>query len=159
MSTSEVLCTTSAEALAMGKFVILPRHCTSTLYNPSHAFDRCFISLTKMLCSPFPDAIHTLGSNTFFLQFPNCLSYNSWDECLEHLQFALQNEPTPLADEHRHALSWDGATERLVTSAAITKREFKARKSKCLDKADVKAAQFHVDAGTKSNWLRKKILT
>lgn len=125
MSTSEVLCTTSAEALAMGKFVILPRHC----------------------------------SNTFFLQFPNCLSYDSWDECLERLQFALKNEPTPLSEEHRHALSWDGATERLVKSAAITKRDFEARKAKGLDKADAKAAQFHVDAGTKSNWLRKKILT
>ena len=100
-----------------------------------------------------------IGSNTFFLQFPNCLSYDSWDECLERLQYALKNEPTPLAEEHRYALSWDGATERLVTSAAITKREFEARKSKGLDKADAKAAQFHVDAGTKSNWLRKKILT
>lgn len=100
-----------------------------------------------------------IGSNTFFLQFPNCLSYNSWDECLEQLQFALKNEPTPLSDEHQHALSWDGATDRLIKSAAITKSESEARKSKGLDKADAKAAQFHVDAGTKSNWLRKKILT
>jgi len=99
------------------------------------------------------------GSNTFFLQFPNCLSYDTWDECLEKLQFALKNEPTPLSDEDRHALSWDGATERLIKASAITKREYEERKSKGLDKADLKAAQFHVDAGTKSNWLRKKILT
>ena len=87
------------------------------------------------------------------------MSYDSWDECLERLQFALKSEPTPLSEVHRHALSWDGATERLVKVATITKREFEARKSKGLDKADSKAAQFHVDAGTKSNWLRKKILT
>jgi hypothetical protein len=104
-------------------------------------------------------ALDLLGSNTFFLQFPNCLSYDSWDECLERLQFALKNEPQPLSELHRHALSWDGATERLIEAAALTQREYDNRKLKGLDKADVKAAQFHVDAGTKSNWLRKKILT
>lgn len=100
-----------------------------------------------------------IGSNTFFLQFPNCLSYDSWDECLEQLQYALKNDPTPLTEEYRHALSWDGATERLIKASAITKGEFEKRILKGLHKADVKAAQFHVEAGTKSNWLRKKILT
>lgn len=99
------------------------------------------------------------GSNTFFLQFPNCLSYETWDECLDRLQFALTNEPAPLTESFRHVLSWDGATERLIQASAITNREAQARIDKGLDKADIKAALFHVDAGTKSGWLRKKILT
>jgi digalactosyldiacylglycerol synthase len=153
MSTSEVLCTTSAEALAMGKFVILPRHCMySTCLN---AVD-VYLFLSK-LNGPF--LFQFVGSNTFFLQFPNCLSYETWDECLERLQFALKNEPTPLSASFRHVLSWDGATERLIQASTITVHEAEIRKLKGLDKADIKAAQFHVDAGTKSNWLRKKILT
>lgn len=75
------------------------------------------------------------------------------------MQFALKNEPVPLTESYRHVLSWDGATERLIQASAITTREAQARISKGLDKADIKAAQFHVDAGRKSGWLRKKILT
>jgi hypothetical protein len=128
---------------------------TETLY----VAVRCYNLITSSVANIFLFASCRVGSNTFFLQFPNCLSYNSWDECLERLQFALANEPELLSEQHRHALSWDGATERLIASSVITKRELDNRKLKGLDKADVKAAQFHVDAGTKSNWLRKKILT
>ena len=58
-SVTEVLCTTTAEALAMGMFVIILHH----------------------------------PSNTFFSQFPNCLTYKSLHDCVEKNQWALVNEP------------------------------------------------------------------
>jgi hypothetical protein len=70
----------------------------------------------------------------------------------------LENTPEPLSETHARALSWEGATDRLIKAAAITKREAEARERKGLNKADVKAAQFHLDAGKKSDWLRAKIL-
>lgn len=80
------------------------------------------------------------------------------DECVAKLQDALENNQEPLSETHIHALSWEGATERLIKASGITKRAATTRKLKGLDKADTKAAQFHVDAGKKSDWLRAKIL-
>lgn len=77
---------------------------------------------------------------------------------MKKLYFALENSPEPLSETHVHALSWEGATERLVTASAITNRDLAMRARKGLDKADIKAAQFHVDAGNNSDWLRAKIL-
>lgn len=119
MSTTEVLCTTTAEALAMGKFVILPKH----------------------------------PSNDFFYQFPNCLAYETLDECVDHLIYAFRNKPTPLTDEIRHQLSWEGAIERLYEAAGITEeraREIIADKEVEQDK---KAAQFHVETARKSQFV------
>lgn len=85
-SESEVLCTTSAEALAMGKFVVLPKH----------------------------------PSNTFFLQFENCLAYTSKEECVKKLKWALENNPKPLSEEEHFKLTWEGANERLFEASGMT---------------------------------------
>jgi len=94
-----------------------------------------------------------LASNEFFLQFPNCLAYETIDQCVLKLQYALENSPEPLSEKYRHILSWEGATERLVKAAAITKGEAKKRIEKGLDKADLKAAKFHTDAAKKSHFV------
>lgn len=102
------------------------------------------------------------ASNEFFLQFPNCLAYETIDQCVLKLQYALENTPEALTDKHKHMLSWKGATDRLIKASAITKHEAEDRIKRGLDKADLKAARFHVDAAKKShyvgNLIRGKIL-
>merc|ERR1740124_1100361 len=75
-SVSEVLCTTTAEALAMGKFVIIPVH----------------------------------PSNTFFMQFPNCLAYRNEFEFASNLHWALSHDPVPLSLDERQMFTWEAAT-------------------------------------------------
>lgn len=88
-SLTEVLCTTTAESIAMGKWVVIPSH----------------------------------PSNAFFEQFPNCLMYRSRRGFVTQLKTALENDPPPLSDELAQLLSWDAATMRCVTAAAISKRD------------------------------------
>eukprot|EP00536_Pseudo-nitzschia_multiseries_P018143 jgi/Psemu1/264714/estExt_Genewise1Plus.C_21970008 len=106
LSITEVLCTTTAEAMAMERFVIIPNH----------------------------------PSNTFFLQFPNCLAYESKNECVEHIKFALTNDPTPLSPEDRHKLTWEGANIRLFESSLITEEEADEMNNKTAD-----FARLHID--------------
>lgn len=112
-SKSEVLCTTTAEALAMGKFVIIPVH----------------------------------PSNTFFLQFDNCLPYRNKMEFAANLHWALNRDPEPLKPEQRQLLTWEAATERLVSAAAITRREAKERHLLGTSKLDERIAWFHNELG------------
>ena len=107
-SLTEVLCTTTAEAIAMGKWVVIPSH----------------------------------PSNAFFEQFPNCLMYRSRRGFVSQLRTALENDPPPLSDELAQLLSWDAATMRVVTAAAISKRDAarsqrknRAKEEKTLKKA------------------------
>jgi len=118
MSTSEVLCTTTAEALAMGKFVIIPKH----------------------------------PSNTFFLQFPNCLAYENLDECVEKLKFALTNNPEPLSDSLRRVLSWEGAIQRLYEASAISHKVAEETLTSKLEK-DTGAAKTHVNGCKQSKYV------
>jgi len=106
LSITEVLCTTTAEALAMGKFVIIPEH----------------------------------PSNTFFLQFPNCLSFKTKLECVEKIKYALESNSVPLSSEHKYDLSWEGANLRLYDSSAITEAEAESRNKKTGD-----FARMHMD--------------
>ena len=112
-STSEVLCTTSAEALAMGKFVILPRH----------------------------------PSNEFFLQFTNCLAYDTPKECVEKLKFALDNDPSPLSPEERRIFTWEAATERLIESSFVSFKDARERASGGMDVTDARIAFWLAESG------------
>ena len=119
-STSEVLCTTTFEALAMGKFVIIPVH----------------------------------ESNKFFLQFPNCLGYRNKWEFAANLRWALTHEPEPLTPELAKEFTWEAATDRLIRSSAITRREAKERYNLGKAKLDERIAYFHRELG-KHDALRR----
>eukprot|EP00521_Asterionellopsis_glacialis_P008497 CAMPEP_0195283372 /NCGR_PEP_ID=MMETSP0707-20130614/1943_1 /TAXON_ID=33640 /ORGANISM="Asterionellopsis glacialis, Strain CCMP134" /LENGTH=779 /DNA_ID=CAMNT_0040342531 /DNA_START=56 /DNA_END=2395 /DNA_ORIENTATION=+ len=114
-SITEVLCTTTNEALAMGKFVIIPRH----------------------------------PSNDFFLQFPNCLAYETLKDCVAKLQFALENEPEPLSEKHIHELAWEGAIERLYEVSKLTKKQVKE------NSPNASIARLHVEFGKKGHTFGK----
>ena len=88
-SLTEVLCTTTAEAIAMGKWVVIPSH----------------------------------PSNAFFAQFPNCLQYRNRREFTSKLKQALNNDPPHLTEALASVLSWEAATMRCVSAAAISKRD------------------------------------
>ena len=119
-STSEVLCTTTAEALVMNKFVIIPKH----------------------------------PSNDFFMQFTNCLSYDTLDECAEKMAWALENIPTTMPDEERRKFTWQAATERLVESSIVTVKQARERAENGMDKTDARIAYWLSESGEKSSMLR-----
>ena len=82
----------------------------------------------------------TSASNTFFLQFPNCLAYKSKKECVEKIKFALENDPTPLTPEVKHKLTWEGANRRLYEFSLMTEAEAGERNKKTGD-----FARLHMD--------------
>lgn len=120
LSITEVLCTTTAEAMAMGKFVIIPKH----------------------------------PSNTFFLQFPNCLAYESKKECVEKIKFAVENDPSPLSPEDRHKLTWEGANLRLFESSLMTEAEAEERNKKTGDMARLHMDTMRTGAFFQGLWSR-----
>jgi hypothetical protein len=119
-STSEVLCTTTAEALAMNKFVIIPKH----------------------------------PSNEFFVQFTNCLSYDTLEECADKMAWALENTPAPLSEEERRKFTWEAATERLMESSIVTVKQARERAENGTDKTDARIAYWLSESGEKSNMIR-----
>lgn len=122
-SVSEVLCTTTAEALAMGKFVIIPVH----------------------------------PSNTFFLQFPNCLAYRDKFEFVANLRWALTHRPEPLTEDQLRQFTWEAATDRLIEASIVTEREAAERERLGLTKLDERIAWLHNEMGKGStgDMLRK----
>ena len=119
-STSEVLCTTTAEALAMNKFVIIPKH----------------------------------PSNDFFMQFSNCLSYDTLDECADKMLWALENTPKVMSDEERHKFTWQAATGRLIESSIVSVKQARERAENGMDKTDARIAYWLSESGEKSNMIR-----
>lgn len=122
-SVSEVLCTTTAEALAMGKFVIIPDH----------------------------------PSNQFFLQFSNCLSYKTHQECVRHIEFVLDasNHPKPLTQEEAHIFTWEAATDRLIKASIITVKERREREALGHKATDDRIAWFHSKGGKVGKLFKK----
>ena len=82
-------------------------------------------------------------SNLFFMQFPNCLPYQSKLEFAANLSFALQNEPEPLTPSLAHQFTWEAATDRFVNASAITMREERLRAKAKKSAIDDRIAAFH----------------
>jgi hypothetical protein len=59
-------------------------------------------------------------SNAFFEQFPNCLTYTNEEEFAASVYWALNNEPKPLSPDLRYTLSWEAATDRLLSASKIS---------------------------------------
>lgn len=118
-SVSEVLCTTTAEALAMGKFVIIPRH----------------------------------SSNYFFEQFPNALMYDSLEDAVDRILFAMDNDPTPLNAVFSRLLSWEAATERLIKASMVHLNEESDSTTRERKKKDLQIAWLHSEASKTTHFL------
>lgn len=128
-SITEVLCTTTAEAVAMGFWVIVPKH----------------------------------ASNEFFLTFGNCLQYSNRRDFCEILQYCLSHDPPGWgstvdrgsSDGCFGALSWEAATDRLVETASLSKRD--AKRSQRLQPRDKSIQEWHyaLGRGTRGDVLRK----
>ncbi|KAL3904972.1 MAG: hypothetical protein SGILL_009865, partial [Bacillariaceae sp.] len=135
-SITEVLCTTTAEAVAMGKWVIIPRH----------------------------------SSNEFFLQFPNCLQYKNKSEFVELLQYALSNPVSYVVEALSNSklkdrssvyasLTWEAATERMIDTTYLSKREAHRRDRLTLHKEDRSIQEWHYTLGSgKSGDVLRKVL-
>ena len=81
------------------------------------------------------------ASNTFFIQFPNCLAYETKKECVEKVKWALENDPKPLSEDDKHKLTWEGANERLYASSQMTEKQAKE-----MNKRSAHYAKMHMDA-------------
>lgn len=89
-STTDVLCTVTVEALAMGKHCVLAKHVSNRFFEEN-----------------FPDRCHFFlpGDATGFAQA---------------LKKAIEvGRPQPLPPDQRHILTWEAATERLFTAAEV----------------------------------------
>jgi len=89
-STSEMLCTVTAEALAMRKRVVLPKHPSNSFFM-EHLSDRCHLFEPGKAAS-FEAAVR---------------------------EALAAGRPPPLPDETRRLLSWESAIERLCDSAEV----------------------------------------
>ncbi|CAM9638879.1 unnamed protein product, partial [Sphacelaria rigidula] len=117
-SVSEVLCTTVAEALAMGKWVVCARH----------------------------------PSNEFFLQFPNCLPFDSPEDFSACISWALRHKPEELSPDLRYKLTWAAATDRLAKAAVMTVGE--RRRQKPVADGALRVAHSAAGAGPSGDLIR-----
>lgn len=88
-STTDVLCTVSVEALAMGKHLVLARHVSNRFFEQFK--DRCHF-------------FEIGDADSFVRAFQAALA---------------AGDPTPLPPEQRRILTWDAAIDRLFESAEV----------------------------------------
>ena len=130
--------------------------------------DALVVLLVRCLFPSFAHALNvplcgeiSIASNTFFLQFPNCLAYETKKECVEKIKFALENAPTPLSPEDRHKLTWEGANKRLFESSLMTEAEAEERNKKTGDFARLHMDTMKTGAFFQGLWSRgshKKVI-
>jgi len=96
-------------------------------------------------------------SNTFFLQFPNCLAYRNKFEFVASLRWALTHDPEPLTDEQARQFTWEAATDRFIDASKITWRQALERERLGMSRLDQRIAWFHneIGKGTTGDLLRR----
>ena len=115
------------------------------------------------------------ASNEFFLQFPNCLQYTSKNEFVELLQYAMTHpvhyvigngtnqtvgrEAGVDRSEMYAPLTWEAATQRLIDTAYLSKRDAHRRDRLTLQKEDRSIQEWHYTLGNgKSGDVLRKVL-
>ena len=73
---------------------------------------------------------------------------------MEKIRWALENEPTPLSEELAHIFTWEAATNRLIESSFISKREARTRNNDGRDKADERMAWLHSEGNKKGHFIK-----
>ena len=86
-------------------------------------------------------------SNDFFLRFPNCLPYETTEECVDRLRWAMVRDPIPLTPELRREFTWEAATERLIRACAVSRGEAEQRERDGSVRADERVAWLHSEGG------------
>jgi hypothetical protein len=128
-SITEVLCTTTAEAIAMGKWVIVPKHASNEFF------------------LQFPNCLQYSSSQEFCSLLTHAMKHTPPYTTREQREDAY------------HCLSWHAATMRLVESGSLSKRDAKRRDRLLLDARDAKRQQIHYFVGGKDtrsgDFLRK----
>jgi hypothetical protein len=71
------------------------------------------------------------------------------------IQKALMNEPEPLSEEDAYKLRWEGATKRLIESAALTTRDVENWRESGRDEEDRKLARMHIESMKKGRFVKK----
>ena len=111
-STSEVLTTTTAEALAMGKLVVVPSHPSNDFFAQ---FSNCLTYSNK------EEFVGTFSVARIYLSIFLHLTYFLIHK--GNLYYALTHHPNPLSDDEAFTLSWEAATKRLEAAGCIPVEE------------------------------------
>lgn len=93
-------------------------------------------------------------SNEFFMQFTNCLSYDTLEECAEKAKWAIENTPMTLSEEERRKFTWEAANERLFSSSIVTIEQAREWAESGMDKTDARIAYWLSESGEKGNIIR-----
>jgi digalactosyldiacylglycerol synthase len=130
-SLSDVVATTTAEALAMGKWVVAADHPSNKFFSQ---FPNCLLYRTPGVCVCVCDcaaaaagacvclclpAKHTQPAsrpfaNTPTRRHPHHLHTNYADEFTACLRHAMARDPLPLSPEQLRKLTWEDATDRFL---------------------------------------------
>jgi len=106
-SITEVLCTTVAEALAMGKWVVVPKHPSNAFFAP---FPNCLQYESKQ---EFAECVHWALTNEPPTLLPEVRHALSWDAAMQRLQNAAQPAATTTAaSSSSSSTQGGGACER-----------------------------------------------
>jgi digalactosyldiacylglycerol synthase len=127
-SITEVLCTTTAEAVAMGFWVIVPKHASNEFFM---TFGNCLQYSNRR-------------------EFVEILRY-----CLKHDPPGWGSGDDRSTEERFGSLSWGAATARLIETAYLSKRD--AKRSQRLQPRDRSIQEWHyaLGRGTGGDVLRK----